>query len=75
MLDTILSIFQGLILVKVGFLIIAGLYIAFLLVMYNQVKSMQRVISDNGASDVVNKVALVYVFIGVSLFVTALVIL
>lgn len=75
MLDLIFNIFQGLVLVKIGFLILNGLYIAFLLVVFKQSHAMQRVINDISASNLINLLALVNIVIAISLFVTALVIL
>ncbi|KKQ34516.1 MAG: hypothetical protein US51_C0036G0009 [Microgenomates group bacterium GW2011_GWA2_37_6] len=75
MLDQIFEIFKGLILVKIGFLILNGLYLAFLLVVYKQSRAMQRVVNDGSASSIVNSFALLNVILGILLFVAALVIL
>lgn len=75
MLNQIFEIFQGFILVKIGFLILSGLYLAFLLVVYKQAHAMQRVVSDGAASSMVNSFALLNLILGILLFVAALVIL
>lgn len=75
MLDRIFEIFQGFILLKIGFLILSGLYLAFLLVVYKQAHAMQRVVSDGSASSIVNSFALLNVILGILLFVAALIIL
>lgn len=75
MLDILLTILQGSMLIKLGFLILNALYIAFLLVVYKQARAMQNVVNDGSASSVVNSVAFLNVIIGILLFVTALVIL
>jgi hypothetical protein len=75
MLDTILGLFQGLILVKVGFLIVNALYIAFILVVYKQAKAMQNVIDDAGTSGLIDTVALINIIAGIIIFIAALIIL
>lgn len=75
MLDILLTILQGSMLIKLGFLILNALYIAFLLIVYKQARAMQNVVNDGAASSVVNSVAFLNVIIGILLFVTALVIL
>lgn len=75
MLDQIFELFQGFILIKIGFLILSGLYLVFLLVVYKQAHSMQRVVNDGSASSIVNSFALLNVILGILLFVAALVIL
>ena len=75
MLEQLINIFQILFLVKIAFLILTGIYLVFLLVVLKQAHAMQTVINDDGASNVVNGVALFNVFVGFSLFVAALVIL
>lgn len=75
MLEALANIFQGFVLVKIGFLIINALYIGFLLVVYKQSRAMQRVITDDGASGLIDTIALVNIIVGVSVFVAALIIL
>lgn len=75
MLDQIFELFQGFILIKIGFLILSGLYLVFLLVVYKQAHAMQRVANDGSASSIVNSFALLNVILGILLFVAALVIL
>lgn len=75
MLEILLNIFAGFFLIKIGFLILNGLYIAFLLVVLKQSYAMQRVISDPPASMLINTGAFVGVLLGISLFVAALIVL
>lgn len=75
MLDIISNFSQGFLLVKIGFLILNGLYLAFLLVVYKQARAMQNVVNDDGASAFVNYIALLNIVVGILLFVTALIIL
>lgn len=75
MLEPLIEIFQGFILIKIGFLILNAMYIAFLYVVYQQSKSMQAIINDNGTSSLINTVALFNLIVGISLFVAALIIL
>lgn len=73
--EGIFNILSVLTLIKVTFLIVSGIYVAFLLVVYKQSRAMQAVVNDNGASSLLNLIALLNVFVGISLFVAALVIL
>lgn len=75
MLDIIFNILRGLVLIKIAFLILNGIYLIFLFVVYKQSLAMQRVIDDSQASSVLNSVALFNIIVGISLFVAALVIL
>jgi len=75
MLNNILNIFQGLILIKIAFLIICALYVVFLFILHNQTKAMERVINDDGASAGLDLISLVNAIAGISLFVAALIIL
>ena len=74
MFETILTFAQDYLL-KLGFLLLNGIYIVFLLIVYKQANAMNRVIHDNGASSLINYIALVNIVIGILIFVTALVIL
>ena len=75
MFDVVFSIISALTLVKVIFLIVNGIYVIFLLVVYKQSRAMQAVVNDDGASTLLNIIALSNIFIGISLFVAALIIL
>lgn len=75
MLEELFTGFQLLTAVKIAFLILAGIYVAFLLVVYKQARAMQAVVNDNGASTFINSIALLHVIIGISIFVAALIIL
>ena len=74
MLETIFN-FITQYLFKIGFLILNGIYIVFLFIVYKQTKALDNVIHDNGASSLINFVALVNIVIGFLIFVAALVIL
>ncbi len=75
MLDFIFSLFEGFILLKIGFLTVNFFFIIFLLVVYKQQKAMGRVIYDDGASALVNSISIIAIVISISLFAAALVIL
>ena len=75
MLDIILNSLQGLLLIKIAFLILNAIYILFLIVVYKQSRAMQRVINDTQASSLLNSIALLNIVVAFSLFVTALIIL
>ncbi len=75
MLDLILSLFQGFLLIKVGFLTINALYVVFLLIVFNQSRAMTRVINDSPASSIISLFALFNIIVGISIFVAALIIL
>ena len=75
MLDNLLNIFQGFFLIKLGFLIICGIFTFFLFIVYKQAKAMNRVIIDGNGSGLVNSVALFNLFVGILIFVAALIIL
>jgi hypothetical protein len=74
-LGLIFDLLEGFVLLKIAFLILNALYVAFLLVIYKQTHAMNRVVTDSGASTLVNTVALINILLGISLFVAALVIL
>lgn len=75
MLDLIFDLIQGLFLIKIIFLVLTAFYIGFLLVVYKQAHAMQNVVNDDGASGIVNNLALLNIIVGILLFVAALVIL
>lgn len=75
MLEEIFAGIQLLSIVKIGFLILSGIYIAFLLVVYKQARAMQAVVNDGSASGLINAVAILHVVIGISIFVAALIVL
>lgn len=60
---------------KIGFLILNGIFIIFLIIVLQQARSMSKVIHDNGASSLINFIALANIIIGILIFVAALVIL
>lgn len=75
MFEEVFNIISALTLIKITFLIVNGIYVAFLLVVYKQSRAMQAVVNDDGASSLLNTIALLNILIGISLFVAALVIL
>jgi len=75
MFDQIFDTFSALTLIKVLFLVVNGMYVAFLLVVYKQSRAMQAVVNDGTSSQLLNTIALLNIIIGVSLFVAALIVL
>ncbi len=75
MIDAIINSLTGLVLIKIGYLILSGLLFVFLLVVLKQAYAMRAVINDEPASSLVNSVALLNIIVGFSLFVAALVVL
>ncbi len=75
MLEELFTGIQILSIVKIVFLILSGIYIAFLLVVFKQARAMQAVVNDGSSSSLINTVAILHVAIGISIFVAALIIL
>lgn len=75
MLESLIGILQGLVLVKLGLLIVSALYIAFLLVVFKQSKAMQNVINDTTTSGLIDTIAFSQIVIGIAIFIAALIIL
>lgn len=75
MIDQIFNILNGLFLIKISFLLLSGILFIFLLVVLKQSFAMKAVINDDGASTIIDAVAVFNVFVGFSLFVAALFIL
>ncbi len=75
MLDFLFNILHGLLLIKIAFLVLNGIYVIFLIVVYKQSRAMQRVVDDSQTSFLLNNVALFDIIVGISLFVAALMIL
>jgi len=75
MLENLIGILQGLVLVKLGLLIVSALYIAFLLVVLKQSKAMQNVINDTTTSGLIDTIAFSQIVVGIAIFITALIIL
>ncbi len=75
MFEEIFNLISVLTLIKITFLTVNGIYLAFLLVVYKQGRAMQAVVNDDGASSLLNTVALLNILIGISVFVAALIIL
>jgi hypothetical protein len=67
--------FAGEYLLKWGFLALNGVYILFLIIIFQQAKAMDRVITASKVSNLIIYVALANILIGILIFVTALVIL
>ena len=62
-------------LLKWGFLALNGVYIIFLIIVFQQTKAMERVVSASKVSNLIIYAALVNILIGILIFITALVIL
>lgn len=73
--DSLFDLFQGLLLIKIAFLVLSGMFVGFLLVVLKQSRAMQKVINDDGAASAINSIAFLNVVIGISIFVAALIIL
>ncbi len=71
----IFNLFTAANLFKLGFLILNGILIAYLLVVFQQAQSMRKVIDDNGGSNLINLVALANIVVAIAIFVAALIIL
>jgi archaellum biogenesis protein FlaJ (TadC family) len=74
MSEALISLLQDYLL-KVGFLILNGAYIIFLIVVFQQSKAMKRVIDAGPVSNLLIYIALANILIGILIFVAALVIL
>jgi len=74
MIESILTFIQDYLL-KVGFLILNGVYIIFLLIVFQQANSMKKVIDAGSVSNLIILFALANIIIGILIFVAALVIL
>jgi hypothetical protein len=75
MFDFIFNLFGDFFLLKLGLLILIGIYIPFLLVVLKQTQAMTKVIQYTSASYIITIIALLNLVFGILLFVTALVIL
>lgn len=69
------QIIASFILLKIGFLLVNGLYIIFAFVIYNQIGSMGKIITEIHASAVIKILSIINITLAASLFLTALVIL
>lgn len=74
MIESILNFIQDYLL-KIGFLILNGFYIIFLLIVFQQANAMKRVIDTGTDSNLIIYFALANIIIGILIFVAALVIL
>lgn len=74
MIDSIFLLAQEYLL-KIGFLILDGIYIVFLLIVFQQAKAMKRVIDAGPVSNLIIWFALANIVIGILIFVAALAIL
>lgn len=74
MIEALISFIQDYLL-KLGFLILNGVYIIFLFILLQQANAMKRVIDTGFASNLIIYFALANIVIGVLIFVAALVIL
>ena len=74
MLDSVFLFFSNYLL-KVGFLILDGIYVVFLFVLFQQANAMKKVIEPGLVSNLLIYFALANIIIGILIFVAALVIL
>lgn len=74
-LDKFLPFLQFSYLIKIGFLAVDFFFVLFLIVAVRQVYAMNAIISGNGNPSIVKLTAIILLLIGISLFLTALVIL
>ena len=74
MIEVIFTFIQDYLL-KIGFLILNGVYIIFLFIVYQQAKAMKKVINAGYDSNLIIYFALANIVIGILIFVAALVIL
>lgn len=73
---TILNqVFDSFIIFKVGFLVLCLFHTVFLFIVYNQIRSMDRIVSEKSSSPVLKTVSLASVILAISLFISAIVIL
>lgn len=61
--------------VKITVLILIAFYAIFTFVIFNQVLVMNRIVTLNHASNFLKLIAILHIFLAISLFITALVIL
>ena len=73
-MESILTFIQDYLL-KIGFLILSGIYIIFLFIVYQQANAMKKVIDAGPVSNLLILFALANIIIGILIFVAALVIL
>lgn len=74
MFDVVFTFIQDYLL-KFGFLILSGIYVVFLLIVFQQTNAMKRVIDTGFVSNLIIWFALANIIIGILIFVAALVIL
>lgn len=74
MIESLFALIQDYLL-KIGFLILNGVYIVFLFIVFQQANAMKRVINAGNDSILIIYFALANIVIGVLIFVAALVIL
>ena len=74
MLESLFTLIQDYIL-KLGFLILNGIYIIFLIIVLQQANAMKRVIDTGFISNLIIYFALANIIIGILIFISALVIL
>ena len=74
-MENLFDAFNGLLFIKLAFLIVIFMYIIFSLVVLKQAYAMKNVINYIGLSAAINTVAIINVFLGILFFVAALLIL
>lgn len=68
------DVIASMVLVKIGFLILDFLYVIFLLIVYNQVSSMDKIIAEPN-TPVIKFISIINIFFAAFLFIIAVVIL
>ena len=74
-MENLFDAFNGLLFIKLAFLIVIFMYLIFSLVVLKQAYAMKNVIDYTGLSASINTVAIINVLIGILFFVAALIIL
>jgi len=74
-MEILFNAFNGLLFVKLAFLIVIFMYLIFSLVVLKQAYAMKNVINYKGLSAAINTVAIINVLIGILFFVAALIVL
>lgn len=74
--ETILAqILDPLFLTKIGFIVFIGFYAIFTFVVFNQVKTMNKIVNEDKSSNFIFILSLLNMLLAVSLFIASLVIL
>ncbi len=69
------QLFQPWLFLKIAVLILEGLYFIFAIVILNQVRVMNAIITESGVSFILETIAFIHLLVALSLFLATLVIL